>query len=289
VLHRFSGDIDEPSAIAKLPLAGEQTAQTEAAVLAQLGEAARRAGADLPRTLSIGSRGARPVALQSAVAGRTLAELLSRRPERLADLLERVADWLARWHALTQQPAVLDAAWLSREVLEPAVRLMPLLPRGDAYLAWLTQRCERLAGTTVPLVASHNDLSTGNLLFQEDGQIGVVDWEGGRTADLPLMDLFYAIVEATADAETARAGLADRLAAFADCFEPAGSRGPLVTRLLTGVRRELALSDEQVELCFHACWLRQADDERRLTGPADRRPFLQIVGRLAEALRRGSA
>jgi hypothetical protein len=42
----------------------------------------------------------------------------------------------------------------------------------------------------------------------------------------------------------------------------------------------LQMTSTQAELCFHACWLQQAVDERRLR-QSDRLPFLEIVAWLA--------
>jgi hypothetical protein len=115
-----------------------------------------------------------------------------------------------------------------------------------------------------------------------DGPPAIVDWEAASSTGLPLRDLLYAAVDATA----ARDGYRDRLAAFVRCFPDRGVSGSL-GGLLEQLRRSAGLSERTTTLCVHACWLQHAADERAKRATGEPRPFLEIVRRLAERARAG--
>jgi hypothetical protein len=100
---------------------------------------------------------------------------------------------------------------------------------------------------------------------------------------VPLRDLLYAAVDATA----ARDGYRNRLAAFTRCF-PGGAAGPLDAEL-DRLRRQAGLSETAAALCEHACWLRHAADERGKRESGEARPFLSIARLLAARAARGEA
>jgi hypothetical protein len=239
----------------------------EAKWLERFGTNASAAGAAVPRLLASGAIGAHPVLVESAVAGRPAARALMAAPARFADVADRLAAWLVRWSGTTARRGQLPSEWLEREV----ARLE--LPAG--YRQWLADRRTDLAGTAVPLVAAHNDLTMWNVRLGPDSALGILDWAEAESESLPLTDLFYAV----ADAAAACDGYRDRIAAARSCFEPGGSRtatiGPLTERAIAA----LSLSPAAADLCFHACWLRHAANERATDG-ADG-PFAEIVRWLA--------
>jgi aminoglycoside phosphotransferase (APT) family kinase protein len=46
-----------------------------------------------------------------------------------------------------------------------------------------------------PLVPEQRDLWTGNLLLDDDGRLGVVDWEDAQPQGLPAVDLVYFLTD----------------------------------------------------------------------------------------------
>jgi hypothetical protein len=252
VLFCFAEGEDRPWGVAKV---GADAAR-EAQRLEELGADARAAGAAVPRLLARGAAGAHPVLMGSAVGGGTAARLLEADPDRLPDVARPVADWLERWATATARPATVSADWLERTVLDDA------LPA--SYRAWLSGRCAELAGSSLPLVAAHHDLTMWNLRLGDDGALGVLDWAEAEADALPLTDVLYAV----ADARAACDGYRDRVAAAR-----AAAADPLSERL----RAALGLSPAAAELCLHACWLRHARNERR----GGQGPFAEIVRWLA--------
>ena len=280
VLHRFERGASRPSAIAKLRLdgAGADRTSSEAETLTRLGPDATAAGAEIPRPLALARVGPRPVLLETALRGQPASLLLRSMPRRLEGVLERVVDWLVRWHELTRAATPFTRLQLDHELVRPASDLAAVVDGGGTYADWLAGLCAAAEGRPMPRVTVHNDLTMWNVLLDDADGLAVVDWEGAAESGLPLCDFYYAAVDAVA----AVGGYSSRLAAFEDCFAPEGEHAPTVTRLRARLLDVLGLTSEQAELCFHACWLRQATDPRRAERPSDREPFLQIVARVAQ-------
>ena len=239
----------------------------EGRALAELGPAARAAGADAPTLVEEGKLGDRPLLVMTGVDGRPASALLAERPSRQGALVERIATWLLHWNAATAVETTFSRDLLEREVLVPA----RALGVSDAYLFALERNGGAVEGRPVKLVAAHNDLTTANVLVGRGGRLGIVDWDTAAAQALPLGDHLYLL----ADAEAAKHGFADRPAAFMSNFErpPAALERRLAHAL--GLDREIA------DLCFHACWLRHAANES-LRPESETRPFLEIVRTIAE-------
>jgi len=272
VLHCYAGERAERWAVAKV---GPASAR-EADLLERLGASAGTAGARVPSLLASGSAGDQPVLLETPVGGRPAAELLTRAPDRFAEVTGAVAGWLERWNAATARPTELSLDRLERDLIEPLAELEASLPEAAAYRAWLAERCHALAGAEVPLVAVHADLTMWNVLLDAGVTPGVIDWAEAEEAGLPLTDFFYAVVDAAAACD----GYRSRPDALRACFEPGGTRTEAVGSARARLASSLALTPELIELSFHACWLRHARNEARSPSTADR-PFLEIVRRLA--------
>jgi aminoglycoside phosphotransferase (APT) family kinase protein len=211
------------------------------------------------------------VLLARAVAGRPAAGLVAARPDLVPGLLDRLAAWLESWGTATRVGDGFGAAEVEARLLEPALALDPHVPDGAAYREWLRELCAHLPGT-VPAVAAHNDLTTGNVLAAPGGHLAVVDWESARERDLPLRDLVYA----TVDALFVAGRFASRAAAFDACYAGRGEEAQAARRQLERLSRALGLDPAAALACFHACWLEHAvNDVRRV--PAAESEFVAIV------------
>ena len=267
--------------VAKLDLAGAARAVGEAERLDRMAPAARGAGAAVPEPIASLDLDGVPVLVESRLDGEIAATQLMRRPARLEKVLAAVCLWLEGWGAATARHRPLTRAQLERELLEPAELIAPLLTKGGAaYLAAVRERCARLAGAPVPLVAAHNDLTLWNVLIDGEGGIGVVDWEAAEVEALPLKDFFYLAVDAVA----ATRGYRDRPGAARECLARDGRRAPLVAGLQARMAATLGVEPELAVTALHACWLGHALNEHRAAGPSDARPFLEIVEWLAATL-----
>jgi Phosphotransferase enzyme family len=279
VVHGLSARSGQPSVIAKLALTAvsNRDGVGEAEILERLGPVARAAGALIPQPLATEYVGGRPVLLQTAIRGRTAAALLGSEPEQLPAVIKRLVDWLEHWNSSTLviKPVASDA--LVREIMAVAALLAPFLDRGQEYLDWLATRCAAAVGRPMPLVAAHCDLTMANVLLDEQGELGIVDWESARVEVLPLGDFFCA----AADASAATRCYVDRLGAFKACFFTKGAHAATMRELTLRLTRAMRIQSDIVTLCFHACWLHHASNELQAAHDSDTRPFLEIVRWLA--------
>jgi hypothetical protein len=211
--------------------------------------------------------------LQSAVSGRSAAVILAEAPQQLSDVCLRLTEWLQNWNRESLEVKPLTVERLASEVIAPARQLADFLEKGDEYAESLEQRCAALVGESVPFVAAHNDLTMANLFLNETGRLGVVDWEAASEHGLPLIDFYYAMVDAVAAAKR----YADRLQAFRDCFTIEGRNAGVIGDFERRLHRALSLSPAVADLCFHACWLHHAANENRTSTPSALRPFLSIL------------
>jgi len=279
VLYRFSQSDTQPAAVAKVAPVMTSAANhvREAMALSHLGAGACSAGARVPRVLLLAQKGNYSVLLQSTIFGRPAAELLSSQPSQLASFIERLVSWLENWHRATLVVRPLDEIKLHRTLLVPVTQLAPLLEQGEEYCHWLSRRCHAATDASMPLVATHNDLTMANVLFDEDNTLGIVDWETGREDGFPLVDFFYALT----DAVMVSRGDRNRLEAFKACFAPGGVHTATAARLQAHLASVIGVPAAIIKLCFHACWLHHAINEHHTSRSADARPFLSIVQWLA--------
>jgi hypothetical protein len=223
----------------------------EARVLQKLGPSVERAGAHAPTVVFHGAAGTRAALVESALSGDRVSTLLRREPARLATIVELVSAWLSRWHAETQVTRTFTVGDLERLILAPLRVVAPALRHGTHYAERVETLGRSLVDRDVSFAAAHNDLTTWNLLLEGD-TLSVVDWEAAEDESLPLVDLDYFIVDATAAARRVERDIAFR-----------------------SVER---VQPDIGELARHACWLGHARNELS-RGPAG--PFLRIVEALA--------
>lgn len=280
VLHCFDADQRQPSTVAKVSLSAQKDATriAEAAALHRLGPHARAAGAHVPQLLRLSMVSNHPALLQTIVPGRAVSALIRARPQRLVSLMEQIARFVGTWNRRTTLHQRIEPERLTDELLSPAARLAPRLKEGHLYYAWLVAQCAQVQHHSLPLVATHNDLTVGNLLLDSHQRLGVVDWESGRLSDFPLMDFWYALTDAILAAHPTF----DRPSAFRAWFMPSGAYALQVRRWQTRYFAQWMAHTTYAELCFHACWLRHASNEDRMIQPHAPRPFLGIVNLVAE-------
>jgi len=279
ILFSFSGD-PLPARVAKLALSGSshERVESEVARLDPIRRSAEAAGARIPDGSIVRGAAGRPVLVARYLHGRSAAQLLRSGAIRPVQVLEQLGAWLERWNGFSLGAERIDAAWLEGRILGPAAEVAPLLAGAESYLAWLRRLAQPLAGSSLPSVAAHNDLTMVNVLLQPGLPPAVVDWEMAEPKGLPLADLCYAAVDAVA--LTRRRS--DRAEAFVTCFIRDSAEGRLVRHLVERARERSGLPIELVPLCFHACWLRHAANEVRVTGEDRPRPFVRILRLLAE-------
>lgn len=278
VLFAFADDDSTPSLVAKLVARSSKAAlRHEAGILQSLSQEVKRAGARVPEVIEFSDDRDGGSLFMSGLPGQPASILLRERPSALPNVVGQLSGWLARWHAATLSQFEFTTARCEQLILAPARLLAPELDRADAYVEWLTKACGRLIGRAVPFVCAHNDLTMSNVLIDEKAPLGIVDWEEARVDGLPLADFWYSACDAVLAASSR-----DRISAFSECFPSSATRSGLIQ----SYERELAsiigpAPPEWIELCFHACWIHHAVNERARKTSEDR-SFLAIVNRLSQ-------
>ena len=267
VLH-ITADRERPTVVkAGEPAATVAPELGEGEALATVAAGAAACGVETPSVLADGAINGIPALAETWLNGDPATIVLGRDPEQLEPILTRLAAFLQRWNAATASRS--GAALASVEThLHAATRVVaPALRDGGAY-AERVERLWRERAASLPFVASHNDLTMANVLVRP-GSLGVVDWEFARDHALPLVDLFYAIVDAVAAADRV-----DHAAACTSCFH-GGRRSRFAARLVADVAGALEIDEPGAELAFHACWATHAANE--VERGLDDGPFLRVV------------
>lgn len=187
----FAEEVDEPAGVVKFArvAAADAALEREAEVLRRV--AREHPGvAGVPRLLAVGRRAGRRAVAESAVFGRPLLEQLS--PATFAQLAGRVSEWLGGLVG-AERPA--PESWRERLVEAPLAcfeREFGLVAPGVAAAA--RQRLDRLG--PLPPACEHRDCSPWNLLIDDDGALGLLDWESAEPDGLPGLDLVYFLANA---------------------------------------------------------------------------------------------
>ncbi|MBZ0270058.1 aminoglycoside phosphotransferase family protein, partial [bacterium] len=189
LLFAFPPHASEPSQVAKMPrLSGDPTLEREVACLRAL-EAASTRG--VPRVETCDTIGGVRTLVETVVPGRPLHPSRLRRGNRT--LIAAGVDWIADLHHGTRKDDMPAREWMDRFVREPLDLLAATLtsPEDRALLARTRELLEPLHGRSLPTVFEHGDIGAPNLLLDEAGSFGVVDWELGLPEGLLAADLFF--------------------------------------------------------------------------------------------------
>ena len=161
---------------------------------AQMSESFKRGAPPLPRILENGNSQGHAYLLEERLAGCNGWEMIARGwpPRRLADI---VWDFLDQWMRDTQSSVFLSETDFLRWV--PYQSNIWCRLAGPQTARTVGELVEEFGAYMVDrkriVVASHGDLSLGNVLFHETtGTIaGIIDWDSADTNGLPLVDAIY--------------------------------------------------------------------------------------------------
>jgi hypothetical protein len=280
VLHCFTAHEATPVAVAKVALDERPASRvkSEAQALDRLGPAAARAGIRVPTAKVIRSQSGHPILVERYLAGQRASTLLNSGAIDEINLLTHLTEWLKEWNRATVTGGFLDERQLESHVLSPARRLAPVLRSGTQYVIWLQQLAATALGRSIPLVATHNDLTMQNVLLLPGATPAVLDWEAAREHGFPMTDFFYMAV----DLVVAAGQIENRRNAFLDCFARDTPGAANIVRLGGRLAQALRLSSDLIQICFHACWIQHASNEIEKKLESDPRPFVAILNWLAD-------
>ena len=143
--------------------------------------------AGVPRPLSLDLRAGRVALRETAVHGRRVLDDV--RSASFVGTSLRVTDWLLELAG--DAVTVPRESWWDRLVEQPLAefvrRYRDVLGDEEMRSAW----AELDALPDLPLVVEHRDLSPWNVLIDDQGRLGVLDWESAELQGLPGLDLPY--------------------------------------------------------------------------------------------------
>jgi hypothetical protein len=183
----FASDAEEPPAVAKfsrVPTA-DAALEREASALRAI-ERDRPGVPGVPRLLAEGKRAGRHALAESAIHGRPLIATLS--SQSFGELSALVGEWLVGLGGGERRPR--DEWWprLVGEPLEAFERNFGEVLPADAIAA-LRSRLGELG--ELPEACEHRDCSPWNVVLDERGAPGLLDWESAEPHGLPGLDLAY--------------------------------------------------------------------------------------------------
>ena len=251
----FANGEPEPILIAKTPrLPGDHEALEREVTNLQMLAAIRPASlGSVPRVVAYRDWQGSKVLVESVVPGVPMAPALVRSEPRIC--LDGGMQWVTELHFATRA-FVTGPSGSMRKQIESLLRcLAAAFPHSNELARMLTRThelAEPLALQVLPRVFEHGDLSSPNVLIDEEGHVGVVDWELANPTGWPAVDAFFFLTYvAFARADAGKTG--KHVGAFADAFfgSPAWAR-PYVM----DYAKALGLSSRSLRPLFLLTWTR---------------------------------
>ena len=217
----LSGSKTDPIFVVKMPrLPGDhERLDREAANLRFAQHARPAADRSIPQVLAYEDFHRHRLLIETAVPGRPMSPAIVRRHPDIC--LEAAFTWLLDLHLATKNSGARDEGdWFQRLVEQPLQRFKTLLPPSAEEARFVDQTLAAvrpLRDHGVPLVMEHGDFSSPNILQDENGSVGVVDWELAEPKGLPAADLFFFLTYVAFVRQNARKNL-DYLKAFRHAF-----------------------------------------------------------------------
>jgi hypothetical protein len=228
----------------------------EGVALARL--AARRSGGvpGVPRLLSRREIDGVPLLVETAIWGRPLESLLTRRNHGAWSM--KVADWLA---GLVQGEAVLPAPYWREAIVEPMLsRFLEVFERVvDPSLLREGVAIVREIGV-LPAVPEQRDFGAWNVLVTPAGDLAVLDWESAEVDGLPVLDLLYYLAYASFSVDRAR-DRDSRVASFRRSLDPSTQTGAVRRDCLARYLDALGLHSAQLASLRALVWLIHAQSD----------------------------
>jgi hypothetical protein len=179
----------------------------------------------IPRVVAYEDYHAHRLLIETAVPGQPMSPAVVRRQPEAC--IEAAMAWLfdlqgtnsatADWKSNGRSSA---RHWYDRLVEQPFKQFKDILPPSAAdgnLIGQTVALLEPFRDHDMPLVMEHGDLSSPNILQDENGRVGVVDWELAEPEGLPAADLFFFLTYIAFARQNARKN-AEYLNAFHQAF-----------------------------------------------------------------------
>lgn len=210
----------DPVLVAKVPrLTGPSASVMREVANLRAVQASRAQGFNtIPRVIAFEEYASRQFLLETALIGKPMDPPTVRRdPDRCCRV---VLDWLTELQIATSKRTNGDSDWYEEQVSGPISRFRELLPLSREEERWVAISkllVTPLQTAGLPLVFKHGDLSHPNVMWLNDRQPAVVDWELADPQGLPGIDLFMFLTYVAFSKHATRASGA-YLPAFQEAF-----------------------------------------------------------------------
>ncbi|MDZ7360041.1 MAG: aminoglycoside phosphotransferase family protein [candidate division KSB1 bacterium] len=205
----------------------------------------------IPRVIAYEDFHQHRLLIETAVPGRPMSPAIVRMQPELCT--EAPITWLLNLHLATATRSARHDDWFERLVENPLKqfkKMLPLFAEEGCLVDQTLALMHPFRDSDVPLVMEHGDFSSPNILQDESGRAGVVDWELAEPQGLPAADLFFFLTYIAFAKQNARKN-ADYLKAFQQAFfGPQAWALPYVARY----RERLNLAPEMLAPLFIATW-----------------------------------
>jgi len=245
----------EPIFVAKLPrLPGDnERLDREVSNLHVANRARNENDFSIPRVVAYENFHEHRLLIETAVPGLPMTPAVVRRhPEAC---IEAALTWLFDLQRAADRKPALH--WYEGLVEQPFKQFRNILPPAAAdenLIEQTTALVQPFRHQELLLVMEHGDFSSPNILQDEKGRVGVVDWELAEPAGLPAADLFFFLTYIAFARQNARKN-ADYLKAFQQAFfRPKAWAWPYVKRYC----ERFNLSHEMLAPLFVQTWGRYA-------------------------------
>ena len=277
VLLAFAEPSPIPSVAVKAPRVNEAAAgvRREGDALASL--AARRLGGvpGVPRLLARRQVGGVPLVGETAIVGRPLEAVLTRRS--LGPWSLKVADWLGA--LAPREPPRSPSHW-REAIVEPVLaRFVEVF--GGVVDPGLLREGEAILGGLGALQASpeQRDFGPWNVLVTPAGEIAVLDWESADVDGLPALALLYYLAYAAFHVDRAW-DRERRVASFRRSLDAATPTGAIRRDCLARYVGTLGLDPAQLEPLRALVWLiHSQSDARHAAADAGGAPPAELLSR----------
>lgn len=247
-------DRAEPMLVVKLPrLPGDnERLDREVANLHVANRARAEEDKSIPRVLAYEDDHDHRLLIETAVPGRPMSPASVRQQPELC--IKAALTWLLELQQATVSSTPRDDRdWFVRLVEQPLHQFKVLLPQSAEEFSLVDKTLalmRPLRDHDIPLVMEHGDFSSPNILQDEFGRVGVVDWELAEPKGLPAADLFFFLTYIAFTRQNARKN-ADYLKAFQQAFF--GSQA-WASSYVMRYRERLNLTSDMLAPLFVATW-----------------------------------
>jgi hypothetical protein len=256
----FASDAEEPPTVAKFSRvpAADAALEREASALRTI-ERDRPGVPGVPRLLAEGKRAGRHALAESAVHGRPLIGALS--PASFGELSALVGEWLVGLSGGERRPR---DEWWPRLVGEPLEAFERNF--GDVVPADTIATLRSLLGglDDLPEACEHRDCSPWNVVLDNQGAPGLLDWESSEPHGLPGLDLAYFLANCAFVLDDALESGRTR-ESYARLLDPATPYGKVAAERTAEHRDRLGLTGEDFARLRLLAWvIHSASDHSHL-------------------------